>query len=175
MHHQPSDGRAGELDHIAQQLSLEKSLKCNTISGYQKSITLMRCYTGFFPAIQHRPLQMRRYLAQLYYLTKTTADSTINAVDWWHEVHNIPSPCNESIVRLRDAMHRDLPKQGNKPRRALITKEGVLLLTLSDARITSSGDHWPRNSTILALDLCTLRPSCQRRSITTSLQPDMVF
>ena len=27
MHHQPSDG---ELDYIAQQLSLEKSLKCNT-------------------------------------------------------------------------------------------------------------------------------------------------
>ena len=100
---------------------------------------------------------MRRYLARLYLdkVGKTTADHTRNAVDWWHQVHNIPSPCNESIVRLCDAMHRDLPKQGNKARRALTTKEGVLLLTLCDARITSSGDHWHRNSTILALDLCT--------------------
>ena len=101
--------------------------------------------------------QMRRYLAQLYLakVGKTTADHARNAVDWWHEVHNIPSPCNESIVRLCDAMHRDLPKQGNKARRALTTKEGAQLLTLSDARIKSSGDHWHRNSTILALDLCT--------------------
>ena len=101
--------------------------------------------------------QMRRYLAQLYLakVRKTTADRARNAVDWWHEVHNIPSPCNEFIVRLCDAMHRDLPKQGNKPRRALTTKEGAQLLTLSDARITSSGDHWYRNSTILALDMCT--------------------
>lgn len=34
---------------IAQQLSLEKSLKCNTISGYQKSITLMAATLGSFP------------------------------------------------------------------------------------------------------------------------------
>ena len=65
--------------------------------------------------------QMRRYLAQLYLakVGKTTADHVRNAVDWWHEVHNTPSPCNESIVRLCDAMHRDLPKQGNKARRPL--------------------------------------------------------
>ena len=51
MHHQPSDG---ELDHIAQQLSSEKSLKCNTISGYKKCLTLMsRHYTGCYTAIQH--------------------------------------------------------------------------------------------------------------------------
>ena len=101
--------------------------------------------------------QMRQYLAQLYLaeVGKIPADHARNAVDWWYEVHNIPSPCNESIVRLCDAMHRDLPKLGNKPRRALTTKEGALLLTLSDARITSPGAHWHRNSTILALDLCT--------------------
>ena len=101
--------------------------------------------------------QMRRYLAQLYLakVGKTTADHVRNAVDWWHEVHNAPSPCNGSIVRLCDAMHRVLPKQGNKARRPLTTKEGAQLLTLSDARIKSSGDHWHRNSTILALDLCT--------------------
>ena len=39
-------------------------------------------------------------------------------------------PCNESIVRLCDAMHRDLPKQGNKARRALTIKEGAQLYNI---------------------------------------------
>ena len=101
--------------------------------------------------------QVRRYLALLYTesVGKTTADQVRRAIDWWHEVYNTPSPCNPHIKRLCKAMVRTLPKQGNPPRRPLSEDEGPLLLTTCDAKIISGGDHWHRNSTILAMDLTT--------------------
>ena len=133
------------------------SLKPNTIKEHEKKLKAMKIYLSLDPP--YTTNQVKRYLAHLYLQSvgQSTADKVRQALDWWHEIHNIPSPCNRSIIRLCNALHRELPKQGNVARRPLEQIEGNHLLTICDSRKKCPGDNWDRNSTILALDLDTGR------------------
>ena len=142
---------------VALDLVRRNSLKPNTIGEHGKKIKAMSLYLSMAPPYSTE--QVRRYLAHLYLQSvgQSTADKVRQALDWWHEIHDIPSPCNKSIVRLCNALHRELPKQGNVARRPLEQIEGKHLLTICDSRRKCPGDNWHRNSTILALDLDTGR------------------
>ena len=74
---------------------------------------------------------------------------------WWSEVYNQQSPCNPSITRLCDSMHRELPIKGNPARRALTSVEQEKMTFLADGKIKTPGDVWHRNVTLLCLDLTT--------------------
>ena len=101
--------------------------------------------------------QVRRYLTSLYInkAGSTTGDKIRRALNWWHEVANCPTPCNESITRLCDAMHRELPTRGAVARRPLTREEGLQVISLSESLADRKGDNWHRNTCILALDITT--------------------
>ena len=105
----------------------------------------------------YTPLEVRRYLTQLYLnkAGRSTANKVRIALDWWHQVNDYPPPCNPSVTRLCDAMLRELPKIGNPARRPFEDLETKTLLDLGSSRIIRPGDHWDRNTTILAIALAT--------------------
>ena len=143
------------LDQTAAQLSNEYSLKVGTIKDYQGILRTME--TALLKPPPYTPLEVRRYLTQLYLnkAGRTTPNKVRLALVWWHQVNDCPPPCNSSVTRLCDAMQRKLPNTGNPARRPLDDPETKTLLNLASSRIMRPGDHWDRNVTILALALTT--------------------
>ena len=144
------------LDRTATQLSNDHSLKSGSIEDYQGMMRVME--KTLFKPPPYTPLEVRRYLTQLYLnkAGRTTPNKVRVALDWWHQVNDCPPPCNpSSVTRLCNAMLRELPKIGNPARRHLDDPETKTLLDLASLRIIRPGDHWDRNATILAMALTT--------------------
>ena len=144
-----------ELDEMGRYLANGFSLKKSTITKYRTRLAAMEEMLNRPPPYSTKDVS--RYLTYLY-LNKSgqsSGDTVRQALDWWHQTNNQMPPCNPSIKRLCDAMHRELPNIGNPPRRALELEEKILLIKTAISRIREPGDHWERNATILALDFTT--------------------
>ena len=107
-----------QLDATALELATRHALKPNTSDEYRSIIALMSEKMGPPP---YNPEQVRRYLTTIFLQEcgKTTGDKVRRAVQWWHSIHDEPNPCNPSVVRLCDGMHRSLPAKGPPPKKTV--------------------------------------------------------
>ena len=136
--------RQSELISKSYQLAARSSIKTSTIQGYQGRLSTMSVYwLQPTPSLYiQAPDEVRAYLYSLYESEagKNAGDQVRRALVWWSEVYNQPSPCNPSITRLCDSMHRKLPIKGNPARRALTSAEQEKMISLADGKIKTFGD-----------------------------------
>ena len=135
------------------------SLKKGTLKGYHRVWALCYDYHAELDPPIYPPYSkytMVNYLEELWrqQVGKSTPKLVIEAVNWFHEVNNWPTPCNgqdgKLVQRAKRAVQTVLPKKGASARRPLTRSEKIILINEARSRIKVAGDHWDRNTTLIA-------------------------
>ena len=137
------------------ELMKRKSLKEDTGKKYLSKVNEASIKIGHAPPFNTQEIIIFLKLLHELQVGKTTADAYRVAISWWHQISGYPDPCVTQVVRLCNAIHRDLPSIGNPARRPLTTLEADNIIQYCKNKSKAPGDVWDRNGTLVALDIST--------------------